>query len=165
MEKEIVKVYEGQMILPFGVPSIMTATWETDTQYHCEAISILSTMDGKIELKKIYHPIHKDSIRLKTTEERLKLCFEMAYGVLPRLMWDYGYRMSFFNDRMPNPNNVEINLNEVKDSELIILTHIKRNDATLLDWFENEVKSSLLKSFVDLAKNINIQTSEYPSRN
>ena len=87
----------------------------------------------------------------------------MAHRELPRLFWNFSLRVSKNSDWISNYGGLDILLNEITDSELIILSHIKRIDNTLIEFLERNVKSDLLKSLVNLADDLDIQVSEYPS--
>ncbi len=86
--------------------------------------------------------------------------YDMAFRNIPRALWNYVYSKQNQNINWPNPNNIEIKLNETKDRELILLTHLLRKDENAFNWLEQNSQASILNALIKTAKNLDIQVSK-----
>lgn len=166
---DLIKTFEGSLILPFGTPYIITTAWETTTHYHSESIGFLDCLDHTVDITLHSQSFSKNlagnySPSSLSQTKALKYCinygYEMAYKDMPRALWNYGYKNIYKKQTWPNPNTIEINLRETKNHELVVLTHLLRRDKNVFDWLEKTTKSGLLKALLKTTKGLNIQVTQ-----
>ena len=169
MKTDLIKTYEGHLILPFGTPYIITTAWETATQYHTQSFSFLDCLDHTVYLVAHYQPfpksVPKDILPGSLTKDKaLQYClnygYDMAYKGLPKSFWNYGYKKIKAKGNFPTPNAIKLLFEDAKDKDLVILTHLLRRDKQSFEWMEKQAKTDLLKALMAWAKKIDIQVSE-----
>lgn len=169
MKTDLIKTYEGNLILPFGTPYVIATAWEDAKNYYAQSVSILDCLNTTIDLSLHYQLFAKSGPKTyepaslpkdKALKYVLTYGYDMAYKNLPTNFWNYGYSKQGTSLNWTNPNAITIQLKEIKDRTLTLLTHLLRKDDDAFEFLEKHAKAPVLKALIKTAKGYDIETSK-----
>lgn len=165
MKNDTMKCYNGNLILRFGVPRIITVAWESATNYHYEAAAIIDRLNQPAQLALLSWNPPKNIIdsmtNIQNTNDALAKMESVAYENAKERIIYMMEGIAIAENHNFDPITVDIRYHQEKYNLVTSIRQIDKNNVALIDWLKNQSKSDLLKQMIDFSRSIKIDVNEY----
>lgn len=165
MKNDLMKCYNGNLILRFGVPRIITVAWESTSNYHYEAAAIIDRLNQPAQLTLLSWNPPKNTIdEMQDVNNPIEAVAKMegiAYQSAKDRIIYMMEGIAIAENLNFNPIAIDIRYHQEKYNLVTSIRQIDLKNAALIDWLRENSKSDLLKSMIDFSRSIKIDVAEY----